>query len=255
MTAYTLKDVRDALKDNGLAAKFGRGFLNAYAATAFGTLPKTEIDLVVFSLLVELDVLDVDGASYRIARALNITPTKARSLLFQYQLRNISEEGHRPRDNDGHHHRRYWKDGDKLSFGVSSPLVKAAVSAKMEEKGVFADVSLSGNILRVDPGRFGEVLASLISKSQADRVVGLLEDKQLVDDKTLKAVLGKKGGELATKFIEKVSDAAAKKGSTLSWSALGRRWADLAVPVPPRVPSRLRTWATRSERLGVLPSA
>ena len=107
---------------------------------------------------------------------------------------------------------RYWKDGDKLSFGVSSPLVKAAVSAKMEEKGVFADVSLSGNILRVDPGRFGEVLASLISKSQADRVVGLLKDKKLLDEKTLKTALGKKGGELATKFIEQVSDAAAKKG-------------------------------------------
>ena len=84
---------------------------------------------------------------------LNVTPTKARALLFQYQLRNISED-------DTDHEimlaittARYWKDGDKLSFGVTSPLVKAAVSAKMEEKGVFADVSLSGNILRVDPGR------------------------------------------------------------------------------------------------------
>ena len=212
MTAYTLKEVRDALEDDALAAKFGRRFLNAYAAIAFGTLPKTEIDLVVFSLLAELDVIDVDGASYRTARALNITPAKARNLLFQYQLRNISEE-------DTDHEimmaittARYWKDGDKLSFGVSSPLVKAAVSAKMEEKGVFADVSLSGNILRVDPGRFGEVLASLISKSQADRVVGLLKDRKLLDEKTLKTALGKKGGELATKFIEQVSDAAAKKG-------------------------------------------
>lgn len=101
-------------------------------------------------------------------RALNITPSKAKSLLFPYQLRNVSEE-----DTDYEivlaiTTARYWKDGDKLSFGVTSPLVKAAISAKMEEKGVFADVSLSGNILRVDPARFGAVLVSLVSASQAE---------------------------------------------------------------------------------------
>ena len=177
MVAYTLEGVREALKDDGLAAKFGRGFLNVYAATAFGTLPKTEIDLQVFSLLVELDIIEINRASYRIARALNITPSKAKTLLFQYQLRNVSED-----DTDYEivlaiTTARYWKDGDKLSFGVTSPLVKAAISAKMEEKGVFADVSLSGNILRVDPARFGAVLASLVSASQADRAIANLKDK------------------------------------------------------------------------------
>jgi len=87
----------------------------------------------------------LNRASYRMARALNITPAKAQTLLFQYQLRNISED-------DTDHEimiaittAKYQKDGDKLSFGVTSPLVKAALIAKMEEKGVFADISLSGN--------------------------------------------------------------------------------------------------------------
>src|SRR5580704_6727474 len=92
MVAYNLLAVRAALKDDKIASAFGRGFINAYAATAFGSLPKTEIDLQVFSLLVELGVIEVNRASYRIARALNITPAKARTLLFQHQLRNISED-------------------------------------------------------------------------------------------------------------------------------------------------------------------
>ena len=211
MVAYTLEGVRDALKDDALAAKFGRGFLNVYAATAFGTLPKTEIDLQVFSLLVELDVIEINRASYRIARALNITPSKAKSLLFQYQLRNVSED-----DTDYQivlaiTTARYWKDGDKLSFGVSSPLVKAAISAKMEEKGVFADVSLSGNILRVDPARFGAVLASLVSASQADRVIANLKDKKIVDQKTLRDALEKQGTDLATKLFDKATEQGAEK--------------------------------------------
>lgn len=82
MVAYNLKGVRDALVDDKVAAEFGRRFMAAYAATAFGSLPKSEIDLQVFSILAQLDVIEINRASYRIARALNITPSKARSLLF-----------------------------------------------------------------------------------------------------------------------------------------------------------------------------
>ena len=212
MVAYNLKDVRAALADDKLAAKFGREFLEAYAATAFGALPKAEIDLLVFSLLVKSGVIEIDKADYRIARALNITPAKARALLFQYQLRNVTEE-------DTDHQimiaittARYWKDGDKLSFGVRSPLVKAAVSAKMEEKDVFADVSLSGNILRVDPGRFGAVLASLVSPKQAGKVIALLNSKKLLNDKDLRAALEKRGGELASRLFDKAAEKGAQKG-------------------------------------------
>lgn len=211
MVAYNLKGVRDALLDDKLAAEFGCRFMDAYLATAFGALPKSEIDLQVFSILVGLDIVEVNRASYRIARALNITPTKAQSLLFQYQLRNISEAETDHQIMLAITTARYWKDGDKLSFGVTSPLVKAAVSAKMEEKGVFADVSLSGNILRVDPGRFGAVLASLISGSQADRVIALLKDKRLVDDKTLRAALEKRGTDLASKLFDKATEKGAQK--------------------------------------------
>jgi hypothetical protein len=211
MVAYDLKGVREAFGNDALAASFGRGFIEAYAGIALGAMPKSEIDLHVFSLLVKLKVIDVGRASYRIARALNITPAKARTLLFQYQLRNVSED-------DTDHEimlaittARYWRDGDKLSFGVTSPLVKAAISAKMEERGVFADVSLSGNILRVDPGRFGAVLASLLTASQAERVIALLKRKDLVDDKTLRKALEKRGSDLASKLVDKATEKGAEQ--------------------------------------------
>lgn len=211
MVAYNLKDVRDSFANNKIAAAFGRQFMDAYLATAFGALPKSEIDLHVFSTLVRLDILEINGASYRIARALNITPAKARTLLFQHQLRNVSEDETDYQIMIAITTARYWKDGDKLSFGITSPLVKAAVSAKMEERGVFADVSLSGNILRVDPGRFGAVLASLISPAQARRVIDLLKDKRLVDEKALRAALEKRGSDLASKLFDKATEKGAQK--------------------------------------------
>jgi hypothetical protein len=91
MVASTLEDVRKAFADKDVAAVFAKAFIDRYASVALGVLPKTEIDLTVFSLLIEAKIIDPEGSVFRIARALNITPTKARSLLFQHQLRNVSE--------------------------------------------------------------------------------------------------------------------------------------------------------------------
>src|ERR1700761_1131728 len=93
MVASTIEAVRTAFaKDDKLAATFGKAFIAGYAASAFGVMPKTEIDLLVFTLLVEGGVIDPNGSIYRMARALNVTPSKAKTLLFQHQLRNVSEE-------------------------------------------------------------------------------------------------------------------------------------------------------------------
>src|ERR1700760_2652525 len=91
MLASSITDIRKAFDDKAAAATFAQKFLEAYTATAFGVLPKTEIDLLVFTLLVQAGVIDANGPIYRTARALNITPAKARGLLFQYQLRHVTQ--------------------------------------------------------------------------------------------------------------------------------------------------------------------
>lgn len=170
MVAKNTEDLIRLFDDDGRAAAFARSFLRSYLVPALGVLPKTEIDLRVFSLLVAAGAIDPNGSIFTLARSLNITPAKARSLIFQYQLRHVTEA-----DTDKEVLRtvteaRYWKDGSNLAFGVESPLVRAAISAKMRERGVFADVSLSGDILKVSPGQFGEVLVALLPAEIAARM-------------------------------------------------------------------------------------
>lgn len=203
MVASSLEDVRKAFGNRDVAADFATAFIESYAGTAFGVLPKTEIDLLVFSLLVKADIIDAEGSIYRIARALNLTPAKARTLLFQHQLRHVSEA-------DTDHAvmitlttAKYRKEGDNLSFGVRSPLVQAAIKAKMQDGGVFADVSLSGDILRVSPEQFGAVVASLLSKSQAEALVKRLKSKKLLNEAALRAAISEIGTDLAKKVLEK----------------------------------------------------
>jgi hypothetical protein len=71
MPASSITDIRKAFDDKGVATTFAQRFLEAYTATAFGVLPTTEIDLLVFTLLVQARVINPSGSIFRTARALN----------------------------------------------------------------------------------------------------------------------------------------------------------------------------------------
>ena len=156
------------------------------------------------------------------ARALNVTPAKARSLLFQYQLRNVSEAQTDHAVMIALTTSRYRKEGDNLAFGVASPLVKAAIMAKMQDGGVFADVSLTGDILKVDPGQFGAVISSLLSDDQAKRLVEHLKKKKVLDEGALRKAIKDTGTALAKKALETGEDA----GMEAFLKAMGRLASD-----------------------------
>jgi hypothetical protein len=62
MSATTIGEVRDKLAQETTAAAFSEGFARVYFGQAMGSLPKSEIDLLVFTLLVgrvRLSLLDL----------------------------------------------------------------------------------------------------------------------------------------------------------------------------------------------------
>lgn len=89
MVAKSVGDLISLFDDDKRAATFARSFLGSYLVPALGVLPKTEIDLLVFTLMVDAGAIDPNGSIFTLARSLNITPTKTRSLIFQYQLRQL----------------------------------------------------------------------------------------------------------------------------------------------------------------------
>jgi hypothetical protein len=66
-------DFKAALSKPTNAVKFSGSFIEAYMAPAFGARSKSEIDLLVFSCLIEAGAIDPEAAIYDIARSLNIT--------------------------------------------------------------------------------------------------------------------------------------------------------------------------------------
>lgn len=122
MAIESIDDLKKHLGRPEIGATFAAAFAERYFAVAFGSTPKSELDQLVFDALIEVEAIDPQGPIYEIARALRITPARARSLLFQHQLR------HDDQDLDQRvlktlSEAKFSIDDRRLSFGVESPLV------------------------------------------------------------------------------------------------------------------------------------
>lgn len=194
--AQTINQVRAALASPKTGQVFSAGFAEVYFARAFGSLPKSELDLLVFSLLMESGVLTRDHSLFEIARTLNVTPAKARNLLFQHQLRTVQAKD---LDNDVLIEvltAKFGLDGGRIGFGVESPLIRAAIQAKAKNKRVFPDISLSGEVLYVPANQIGDFISAFLPPDKAKALVDRLRRKGVVDPDDITQALNKIGAAM-----------------------------------------------------------
>ncbi|NYI40874.1 hypothetical protein [Demequina lutea] len=75
----------DSLKPAERVA-FADAVLERIGGDPFGTVPKRELDIALFSGLVAAGYLDADESQFSMARKLGITPTRVRALMYAYRL-------------------------------------------------------------------------------------------------------------------------------------------------------------------------
>lgn len=217
-------DLKAALAKTGSAAKFATAFVAAYTSPAFGARSKSEIDLLVFSCLIEAGVIDPGTSAYDIARALNVTPARVRSLILNWQLRSTTLQGDlRSAIVEALKKTRFSNDGTLLTFGVESPLLKEDIIARLKRNGIFPDASFSKELVKLPVDAFVEFLDEMVDDETKKQVrITLVKDKQLPDT-SFKALatgvlvtLGKKaageaGGAIAGELAGKVAKPAAER--------------------------------------------
>jgi hypothetical protein len=215
-------NIKGALSRPATAARFANAFVAAYLAPAFGARSKTEIDLLVFSGLIEVGAIDPEAPEYDIARALNITPARVRNLILNWQLRSTPAQGDlRGAIIDALKKTRFSNDGKLLTFGVESPLLKEEITARLKRRGIFPDASFSKELVKLPAEAFVEFLNEIVdSETQKQVKATLVKDKQ-IPDTSFKALatgvlvtLGKKaageaGGALAGKLATPAAEKAA----------------------------------------------
>ena len=184
-----LEKLTKPLEKTGGAKLFSKKFVEGFARPSFGAISKTEVDNLVFALLIEIGALDPKSQAYEIARDLNVTPAKARNLLFQWQLRSMGD-GTALKDDLIAALRtvRFAKEGNLLVFGIESPLLREELRSRLKRMGVYADASFSAEIVRLSVKHFVEFLdAFLDQKTKKAMHRALIKDGQ-IKDKSFKAV-------------------------------------------------------------------
>lgn len=216
MAVATFQQLKDRLHDPVVGAEFAAAFTDGYFAVAFAATPKSEIDQLVFDALVKVKIIDPNGPIYTIARVLKVTPAKARSLLFQHQLRNDDS------DLDQAVLRtlsqaKFSVDDKRLSFGVESPLIRSVIEARLKAVGVFSDISLNGEILRLPTNQLGTFVRAFMTGERADalskKLNGVANDKGFVD------ALNKFGKDVAADLTKDATKEVAQEalGGILGW--------------------------------------
>ncbi len=139
-------------EDPKKSKKFAVNFVQGFTTPAFGAISKTEVDNLVFALLIEAGAIDPESQVFEIARDLKVTPAKARNLLFQWQLREDGEGWLQHELVPALRSAKFVKDGDKLEFGIESPRLREELRSALKRKVVYADTSFSPELIRVSVG-------------------------------------------------------------------------------------------------------
>lgn len=168
-------DIRNALDDNATAAALARTLIDGYLSPSLGAISKSEMDNLVFRCLVEAGAVKTDKGIYDIARRLSITPAKAKSLLFQWQLRQADDDAAlRRRVYECLLDARFSTSGKLLTFGIESPLLREKLRAMFIEMRLFPDGSFSDEIVKIPIDQFVEFLDHTLDDARKTELVRAL---------------------------------------------------------------------------------
>jgi len=150
------------LNNNELNKKILKDLFDLYLNPSFGTLKQKEIDLFIFSKLIEISYLKKDV--FDIVSKLKITRQKARNLLYEYNLRlsaNLEEEYKNFLKNP-----IFEKDKDVIIFNIENPLLIDYIKAKLKEKRLLSDGSFSPEIIKLKQYAYIELLKDFLDIKQ-----------------------------------------------------------------------------------------
>ncbi|MCR5047218.1 MAG: hypothetical protein K6A42_11640 [Treponema sp.] len=198
---------KDLFDEKAKAAAFDKIASNYYECN-FGTMPKTELELLMFSIYAD-QVLANDKSGlenysdYRLSKALGITQQRISGLKIKKQLKypvenfNWVSEFYKITGNA-----RY-EDG-KIKIYIPDPNVYIELKNFIESKGGYVDISLNPKLLQIPPEYFLWLLLEICPEEKKDGLEKAIREqfrKSKVDVEdfapmTFKKLLKEKGPEL-----------------------------------------------------------
>jgi hypothetical protein len=178
-------------------------FLDAYLNPAFGSIPKREVDILVFEILEEIGYTNEEPDLYHLVQQLRVTRSKARNLLYDKELRKLSTVDLDLLVKEAIKHPVIQKQGDLYALEIESPLVADHLRSKLKELKHTSDGSFSPTLVRLTKTALAALIESILTDAEKKKVKNALV-KSGMPDGSLKGMLS---GALKTVGKKIASDA------------------------------------------------
>lgn len=151
----------------------------------FGSMTKGELEYQLFASLLDAGLLGASRRVNDVSRTLRVTTTKARALLYQYDLRRAVAEPDREAEllaeaivvvdmsTDADDSRRL------LTLGIESRFLREQLVERLKLAGVWSDARLNGELLVVKLERFVEAMPTVFPDGPYDDVIAQLQDEKV----------------------------------------------------------------------------
>ena len=163
----------------------------------FGSLSKSEIDLLLFRALVTAGVVKLDDSNFEVARQLQVPVAKVQALKFALRIRD-SDVDENALLFDGVHFVRSSSTAETLVFSIEDRFTREVAISRLKVVSTFTDSSFNRERLIVAKDDFGLFVNALFPDKHRDltNAVKKMSDKKNlsdVGDVLLKALWGVSG--------------------------------------------------------------
>lgn len=189
-------------------------FLGEFTRPAFGSLPKREIELIVFQVLNEIGALRKDASLYDLMTDLRITRAKASGLVFDSEVRKFGDDTSQLDSQiiEALITTRFAKDGDFFILEVQNPFLNAHLKDRLQRLNHISDTSFNSAIVRMPLSAVTDLIESLVETERLEQVRLALVAAG-APDTSLKGVLLSATKKLGSKVLGNVADGLADDAS------------------------------------------
>lgn len=159
----TITQLTDAEK-----TAFTEEFLEKFLTYGFGTLPKREIEILIFHLLYHKSTLFKGQSNYDIANQLKITESRVKALKSEAGLKYEQIEHHEALEAIARLFFEYQTtrpvlEGEMIQFAMEDPVLRREFEHAVKKLGYFIDYSFNREIVRVKAAVFLEIFITNFS--------------------------------------------------------------------------------------------
>lgn len=181
-------------------------FLQNVCSPTFCALPKSEMELILLALLERLGAVSPAASEYELISKLRVTSTKARKLIYERELRRLSQADLDRKVKELLKRPIIQKAGEIFVLDVDSPLVSDHMRARVRELGYITDGSFSPSVVKLSLDAVVALMDYYIPKGEQERVRRALIAAG-APDTSLKGILKAMLGKVAQRVASATGDA------------------------------------------------